>query len=530
MNQSENYLHEFFRIFFANRQLIKRVFLLFAVLTLLIPVFAKQTFEITAEVLVQSKKLPQVDASGGALAPLNDVFVPLTLIDMETESNILRSPALIRRTVEQLYAEGFWQAEETFLQRMITTPLRIHVIDPLREYVIYPARELLGLEVKPVRDTTLDALTLQILEDLEIQTIPGSNVISVVYTAKDPAQGTLLTNRLLDTYLVHRHDLQSNDLPEGFYEQKKAQYQERLNTLEQQRLSLLGGAKAANPDEEITFHLNAINQEEQALNQYRDRELEGRRWLEYLHNSLEVARNAKLNDYSFPYTFSSTLENTTYDDREIRQLGDRLIEQVSQYGLESDIFQADSAPMQTLRAQIQRTRQQFLRVVGNRISEREKSQEIIAGVIAQKSARIDEYKERIRQLQGIQSTLRQLNTETEALHQAFFAYTQRFEESRSSDLLGALSNARILSRPIEPTTASFPVPSKVIPLGLLTGLLLAIALGYIREFFDHRFKHPAQISQQLGLPVLMTIDADNPDLANPHKTGSLPWIRHWATN
>src|SRR5690606_10667749 len=133
------------------------------------------------------------------------------------------------------------------------------------------------------------------------------------------------------------------------------------------------------------------------------------------------------------------------------QLGDRLIEQVSQYGLESDIFQADSAPMQTLRAQIQRTRQQFLRVVGNRISEREKSQEIIAGVIAQKSARIDEYKERIRQLQGIQSTLRQLNTETEALHQAFFAYTQRFEESRSSDLLGALSNARILSRPIEPT-------------------------------------------------------------------------------
>jgi uncharacterized protein involved in exopolysaccharide biosynthesis len=530
MNKSENYLHEFFRIFFANQQLIKRVFLVFAVLTLLIPIVAKQTFEVTAQVLVQSKKLPQVDANGGALAPLNDVFVPLTLIDMETESNILRSTALIRRTVEQMYGEGFWQGEPSWLKRMIITPLRVYGLDPLRLHVLNPARRWLGLEIDPVRDTTLDTLTMSVLDDLEVQTIPGSNVIAVTYSAADPALGTLLVNRLLDNYLVHRNDLQSNDLPEGFYEQKKILYQQRLAALEQQRLSLLEGANAANPDEEITFHLNAINQEEQALNQYRDRELEGKRWLEYLNKGLSAARNARLNDYSFPYTFSSTLENTAYDDREIRQLGDRLIEQVSQYGVQGDIFQDDSAPMEALRAQVQRTRQQFLRVVGNRISERTKSQEIIASVIAQKSARIDQYKERIRLLQGMQSSLRQLNTETEALHQAFFAYTQRYEESRSSSLLGALSNARILNRPFEPTTASFPLPGKVIPLGLLTALMLAIAVGYIREFFDHRFKHPAQLSQQLGLPVLMTIDASHPELPNPHKTGSLPWIRHWASN
>src|SRR5690606_40528841 len=97
----------------------------------------------------------------------------------------------------------------------------------------------------------------------------------------------------------------------------------------------------------------------------------------------------------FPYTFAQTLENATYDDREIRQLGDRLIELVSQYGTESDIFQADSVPMQTLRAQIQRAREQFLQVVRNRIQEREKSQGIISGVIAQKTERVDEYKTRI---------------------------------------------------------------------------------------------------------------------------------------
>jgi capsular polysaccharide biosynthesis protein len=70
----------------------------------------------------------------------------------------------------------------------------------------------------------------------------------------------------------------------------------------------------------------------------------------------------------------------------------------------------------------------------------------------------------------------------------------------------------------------------IIPLGLLTALLLAIAIGYIHEFFDHRFKHPTQIQQQLGLPVLMTINAEQATLPNPHKPGSLPWIRYWVSD
>jgi uncharacterized protein involved in exopolysaccharide biosynthesis len=354
----------------------------------------------------------------------------------------------------------------------------------------------------------------------------------VHYSAAEPALGTLFVNRLLDTYLVNRHELHSNDLPEGFYEQKKTQYQDRLGGLEGKRLALLEQSQAANPEEEITFRLNAINQEEQALNQFKDRQLENQRWLDYLQNSLTVAHQAKLTDYSFPYTFANTIGNLAFEDREIRQLGDRLIEQTSLYGQDSDVYRADSVPMKTQYAQISRTRRQFLKVVGNRITERQKDLEVIAGVIAQKTERIAQYKARIHELQGVQSTLRQLNTEIEALHQAFFTYTQRYEESRSRALLdGGLSNAKVLSRPFEPTEASSPKPLLIVTLGLLTALLLAVAVGYIRDLLDHSFKHAQQIPQQLGLPVLMTINADLPPaLPNPHKPGSLPWIRHWASN
>ena len=63
MNPKENYLHEFFRIFFANKQLVKRVFLVFAVIAVVLPLMLKQSFDITAQVIVQSKKLSQGDAT-----------------------------------------------------------------------------------------------------------------------------------------------------------------------------------------------------------------------------------------------------------------------------------------------------------------------------------------------------------------------------------------------------------------------------------------------------------------------------------
>lgn len=58
MNPKENYLHEFFRIFFANKQWVKRVFLIFAMIALVLPLMLKQSFDITAQVIVQSKALP----------------------------------------------------------------------------------------------------------------------------------------------------------------------------------------------------------------------------------------------------------------------------------------------------------------------------------------------------------------------------------------------------------------------------------------------------------------------------------------
>ncbi|MFI8558117.1 GumC family protein [Pseudomonas putida] len=518
----ENYVHEFFRIFFANRQLVKRVFLVFAVIAVLLPLLLKQSYDVTAEVIVQSKKLSQSDTSS-ALAQEADQFIPPSLADMETESNILRSPTLIRETINQLRKEGHYQTEPGLLQRTLFTPLH--------NAVVAPVERLFASKPEESRDTELDVLTEQAVKNLAVETLPGSNVISVVYSAEDPKLGTLFVARLLDNFLKNRQDLQSNELPEAFYEQKKLHYQARLGDLESQRLGLLTAIGSSDPKEEITFRLNAINTEEQALNLQRDRQLQNSQWLDYLQTNLAAASKAKMLDYAFPYTFTTTVDNVAFEDREIKQLGEQLTTQTARYNADLTVFQPGSEQMLMAREQIAKLRGQFLKIVGNRIRERQQDLAVTQQVIDQKTQRIAEYKDRIHQLRETQSKTRQLDTEIEALHKAFSTYAQRYEESRGQGLLdGSQSNARILSAPYEPTAAAFPKPGLIIPFGLVTGLLLAIAIVYVREFFDRRFKHPAQITHQLDLPVLLVINDQTPALPNPHKAWTLPRLVHWVRN
>ena len=530
MNPKENYLHEFFRIFFANKQWVKRVFLIFAVIALVLPLMLKQSFDITAQVIVQSKKLSQGDATT-SLNQENATFIPPSLADMETESNILRSPALIRQTISTLRDQGEYTPSPGIFNKWVSDPFKRYITQPLREYVINPLRDGLGLEVDPVRDTVLDTLTDEAIENLKIETLPGSNVISIVYSFGDPAQGTRFVAQLLQNYLSSRQDLQSIELPQTFYEQKKAQYQTRLDGLEGTRLGLLENIGSSDPKEEVTFRLNAINTEEQALNLYQDRLLQSQRWLDYLKTSLAAANSSRFNDYTFPFTFTTTVDNIAFEDREIRQLGEQLTSQVSRYMNDLAIFQPGSEPMLLAREQIVRTRQQFLKVVNNRIQERTTDLAVVSSVINQKIERIAAFKQRIHQLQETQSKLRQMDTEINALHAAFSTYAQRFAEaSTARSLDNDLSNARVLSPPFEPTAPAFPKPMLIIVFGMFSGLLLAIALVYVREFFDHRFKHPAQITQQLDVPVLLVINEQSPDQVNPHRNWSLPSLVHWVRN
>ncbi|MEB2317226.1 MAG: Wzz/FepE/Etk N-terminal domain-containing protein [Pseudomonadota bacterium] len=506
---SENYLHEFLRIFFANRRLIAKVFLAFALVTLLVAFFGPKNYDVTAEVIVLSKKLTQADASTGVLSQESTKFIPPSLADMETESNVLRSSSLLREVARSLHERGEFPLVEGWLSRFVTGPARQAIMPPLNAWILDPVRDALGLEREPKADNTVEKLALEAADALTVETLPGSNVISLVYRDPDPERARVFVHALLERYLARRAELQSSELPVAFYNEKRNQYRQRLSELEDSRLALLRGVTATEPSVEIASTLEMARQEQRLLNELNDRRLEQASWLAYLREHLAKARRTGSQQaFSFPYSFTDTASGVAYEDREIRQLGENLAQLSIRYGNEAATFRDDSKRMQQLQEQIDRARGQFIAVVENRIGERARAAAVVDRLIAQKEERIRSMRERIDTLQAVLPAVRQLDTEIDSLHGAFTAYTQRFEERRSGQAFDEqeMSNTRVLSWPVVPDSPAFPKPLHVLLIGLLSGALLSIATGYLREFFDHSFKHPHQVREKLGLPVLMTID------------------------
>lgn len=104
---------------------------------------------------------------------------------------------------------------------------------------------------------------------------------------------------------------------------------------------------------------------------------------------------------------------------------------------------------------------------------------------------------------------RRLNAMT-AEEQAGRAGQELQDSARQLELIAALQtgNAEVVQRARPPTTASSPKPVRSVALGLVLGLLLAVALTLIREQLDRRLRDPSDVTELLNVPVLAAISAD----------------------
>jgi uncharacterized protein involved in exopolysaccharide biosynthesis len=505
---SDNYVREFLRIFFANSRLIKRVFFGFVVITFSVLLLVEKTFELTGEVIVLSKRLNQTHNSelvGGVRVQ----YIPASLADMETEANILRSLSLIRKTVSELSAEGKFYQTPSFFQVYIKQPIKETIILPLRTYVIDPVKEALGLTSKPKVDNEVDKLVDLAVDSLNIKTIPGSNIILVMFSCPDAKMGVNFVNKLLDNYLMTHSYLLVDEGPSSVFLKKKRLYKQNFAQLEQKKLTLLNKYKVANPQQELVFTVESIENETKELNDYQDAYAENEEWLKYLEKHWQhLKRVNNLSVNTVPFSFTRILGTDAYDDKEIHMQSERVTLLYSEYSTALFSYKQGSFKVKQIKKRLAHERSRFIALIKNRILERKKSLDITAFLIKQKKQRINKLNVRAKILKEVKLLEEQLDIEINAIKEALFAYSQKYEEKRAENLAEAngLSNVKILSWPFIPPEPAFPKPKLIIPLGIMTGLILALSLGYLKEFFDHTFKHPNHVSKYLGIPVIAVID------------------------
>ncbi|OUS24612.1 hypothetical protein A9Q99_23870 [Gammaproteobacteria bacterium 45_16_T64] len=520
--QDRNYFRGILGVIFANFPFISRLFMICIAISILVPFFVVTKYTLTGEIVVLSKKIQQGirgDITGGTSAR----YIPVSLTDMETENNIIRSVPLIRKTAADLYDEGKLKIEYGVLDTWIKNPLRNNIVKPIKSWFTEV--------VEDERLAAIEELTKIALDSLEVSTIPGSNVIVVNYESENKETALLFVNKLMSNFLEKRNELLLNEAPEDFFLRKKNSYKDRLVSLELKKVELFGRYAVTNTKDELALILESINHESNELNNVLDNRLEANAWLSYLKEQLENLKVSDVSKISFPYSFggSSTGSNEFFVDTEMKDQILKISSLQSEHANAKLAFRKGSAKVTRPYNQLKQQKIRLITLVENRILERYEGIKVLDTIIESKKSRIQLFKDRAEVLKAVQAQEAGIITELNAVNDAYFKYSQQYEERRSEKIanLEDLSNVRILSLAAMPLEPSSPKRILVLIISFITSGFIALTLGLLREMFDNRFRYPEQVAAQLDIPVIAVFDDVDiePDTPFSHKpAGFWKWL------
>ena len=97
--------------------------------------------------------------------------------------------------------------------------------------------------------------------------------------------------------------------------------------------------------------------------------------------------------------------------------------------------------------------------------------------------------------------LSRLERDVEVNQELYEAFLAKFKEADLSSSGSKVASARIVDRALPPGSPIYPQKQRIILLWTFAGLLLAIAITFLREQLDTTFKTARSIEDKLGLPL-----------------------------
>jgi uncharacterized protein involved in exopolysaccharide biosynthesis len=134
--------------------------------------------------------------------------------------------------------------------------------------------------------------------------------------------------------------------------------------------------------------------------------------------------------------------------------------------------------------------------------------QIIEGKIVLLSQAIKDIEQDNIELRTSQIELEQLEKDLDVIRSSYDIIFQRNQESMLAGdpkQINLNSYISILTPAFAELDPVFPKPKVLIPLGVITGLILGLTLGFLYEFFDHTFKRPEEVEERLNIPVVLSI-------------------------
>jgi chain length determinant protein EpsF len=175
----------------------------------------------------------------------------------------------------------------------------------------------------------------------------------------------------------------------------------------------------------------------------------------------------------------------------------KLADTASRYGHNHPQYQAASAEVAKLRAELNSALGSVSKSIGNNAAVlRQRESELRAAVAAQKAKVLE--LNRARDEQGV------LLKDLDSAQRAFDAASQRFSQTRI-EAQSEQSEVAILNQAVAPTEPSGPRVLLNTLVSILVGTVLGVGLALMLELLNRPIRSPSDLKDMLGIPVLGTI-------------------------
>lgn len=457
----------------------------------------------TAQIIVEPRqqKLVEFDSVVSNL--------PVSMETMQSEVQVIRSPALAKRVVDGLGLSALAEFNPSLAPReqnlvddakSAVKGLFKPVIAWLRdEPVDRRGIELAQAEEQGAWDLAMDELRRgsgetrivgRFLSNLDVQVQGESRVITVSYTTTDPLLSQQIANAVAQSYIEDQVRLKDEILSEANsflgsrMDQLRADVEEAESKVEAFRdttpiISDNDGALLAE-------QIYAMNRERI------DAQLELDTVNERLAR-LEAAMSARGSTAAFDGVESTVIDQLRLEEMRLRQAESQLLSTLG----------PRHPNVVELRSELEKRRQQMLEE-----AERLRSNLRTEQKIAQQ--RLNSINASVRQLQADSDTLnsaqiqlRQLQREADATREVFEAFLSRYKETAQLDYKQAQS--RILSLASIPTGPSFPKTKLNYAIAIVLGSAAGALIILLLELSVRGFREPDELRSATGLPVLAAI-------------------------
>jgi capsular exopolysaccharide synthesis family protein len=435
--------------------------------------------------------------------------LPVSLETMESEVQVIQSPALAKQVVDTLglsalaeFNPALEPSEDSIADDVKTAVkgLFTPVIAWLREgQVDRRGVELAQAQSPGAWDLPPDELRRgtgetrvinRFLRNLQVEIQGSSRVITVSYTTTDPQLSQQIANAIAQNYIQDQVRLKNDIVADAnsFLGSRMEKLRADVEAAER-RVEEFRETTPIVSEEDGTLLAEQIY----SMNRTQiDAQLELDTVNERLAR-LEAAMSRRGSTAAFDGVESTVIDQLRLEEMRLRQEESQLLSTLG----------PKHPQVVTLRSELQKRRQQML----------EEAQRLHASLrneqqIAQQ--RLNSIHSSVRKLQGNSDTLnaaqiqlRALQREADATREVFEAFLTRYKETAQLDYDQAL--ARVLSLASIPTGPSFPKTTLNYVIAVVLGCAVGAAIILLLELSVRGFRGPEELQEATGLPVLAAI-------------------------